>query len=47
MSGVRGGGQECQAAMVQERPGGATPCLKSGAEPERSNRMSKEWWLCG
>ena len=30
MSEVRGSGQECQTATVQERPGGATPCLRSG-----------------
>ena len=59
MSEVRGSGQECQAAMAQEwprgatqvqgqgqRPGGATPRPRSGAEAERSNPMSKERWLC-
>ena len=30
MSEVRGSGLECQAAMAQERPRGATLCLRSG-----------------
>ena len=42
----RGSSQECQAAMVQEWPRGATPRLRSGAVAERRNPMSKEWWLC-
>ena len=46
MSKVRGGGQECQAATVQEWPRGATPRLRSGAAAERSNPTSKEQWLC-
>ena len=29
-----------------QRPGGATPRPRSGAEAERSNPMSKERWLC-
>ena len=29
-SEVRGGGQECQAATVQEQPRGATLCSRSG-----------------
>ena len=41
MSGVRGGGQECQAAMEQERPGGATPCPRSGVAARRSYPMPK------
>ena len=28
-------------------PGGSTPHLRSGAVAERSNPMSKEWWLPG
>ena len=35
-SEVRGSGQECQAATVQERPGGATPRPRSGAVARRS-----------
>ena len=45
MSEVRGGGRECQAAMVQEQPRGATPGLRPGAAAERSNPTSKERWL--
>ena len=33
-SEVRGGGRECQASMVQERPRGATPRPRSGAVAE-------------
>ena len=29
------------------RPRGATPCLRLGVVPERSNPTSKEWWLHG
>ena len=47
MSKVRGGGQECQAATVQEWPRGATPRLRSGVAAERSNPTSKERWLRG
>ena len=46
MSEVRGGGQECQAAVAQEWPRGATPRLRSGVAAERSNPTSKEQWLC-
>ena len=42
---VRGSGQECQNAMVQELPRGATPCLRSGAAARRSNPTSKELGL--
>ena len=34
MSEVRGSGLECQAAMAQEGPRGATPYPRSGAAPE-------------
>ena len=34
-SEVRGSGQECQAAMAQERLRGATPCLRPGAAANR------------
>ena len=44
---VRGDNLECQTAMAQERPRGATPCLRSGAAAETSNPMSKEWRLHG
>ena len=47
MSEVRGGGRECQAAMVQEQPRGATPGLRPGAAAERSNPTSKERRLHG
>ena len=40
-SEVRDSGPECQAATVQERPGGATPCPRSGAVAERSYPASK------
>ena len=36
MSEVRDSGPECQAATVQERPGGATLRPRSGAVAERS-----------
>ena len=39
-SEVRGSSQECQAAMTQEWPKGATPCLRSGAAAERSYPLS-------
>ena len=38
-SEVRGSGLECQAAMAQERPRGATLRLRPGAVPEA--------WGCG
>ena len=38
-SEVRGSGLECQAAMAQERPRGATPCLRSGEAAGRSYPM--------
>ena len=38
-SEVRGSGRECQAVMAQERPRGATPCLRSEAAARRSNPM--------
>ena len=44
-SEVRGGGQECQAAIAQEWPGGAIPCLRPGAVARRSYPRSKERWL--
>ena len=44
---VRGGGRECQAATAQEQPQGATPRPRPGAEAQRSNPTSKEWWLRG
>ena len=34
---VRGSGQECQAATVQEQPRGANPCPRPGAAAGRSN----------
>ena len=34
MSEVRGSGLECQAAMAQEQPRGATPHPRSGAAPK-------------
>ena len=40
-SKVRGSGQECQAATAQERPGGATLRLVSGAAAGRSNPTSE------
>ena len=36
---VRGGDQECQASLAQERPRGATPCLRSGAAAKMSYPM--------
>ena len=47
VSEARGGDQECQAAMAQELPRGATLCLKSGVVAERSNTTSREQQLCG
>ena len=41
MSEVRGSGQECQAAMVQEWPKGATPGLRPAAAARRSNPTPK------
>ena len=41
MSEVRGSGRECQAASAQERPRGATPCLRSGAMAETSYPTSE------
>ena len=32
---------------AQERPRGATPCLRPGAVAEKGDPMSKEWWLRG
>ena len=40
-SEVRVSGPECQAAMAQERPGGATPRPRSGAVAERSYPVSE------
>ena len=40
-SEVRGNGQQCQTAMAQEWPRGATPCPRSGGAPERSYPASK------
>ena len=34
-SEVRGSGREYQTATAQERPRGATPCLRSGGAAER------------
>ena len=36
-SEVRDSGPECQAVTAQERPGGATPCPRSGAVTLRSH----------
>ena len=44
---VRGSDRECQAAMAQEWPRGATPRLRSGVAAERSYPTSKELWLHG
>ena len=41
MSEVRDSGPECQAATAQDRPGGATPHLRSGAAAERSYPVSE------
>ena len=41
MSEVRGNGLECQAAVVQERPGGATQRPRSGVVAERSYPASE------
>ena len=43
----RGGSQDCQATMGQERLRGATPRPRSGAAAGRSYPMSKELWLRG
>ena len=40
-SEVRDSGPECQAATVQERPGGTTPRPRSGAKAERSYPASE------
>ena len=40
-SEVRGGGRECQAATVQERPRGATLCPRSGVAAKRSYPTSE------
>ena len=46
MSEVRGSSRECQAAMAQERPRGATPHSRSGVVAEsarlRHHRSSRE-----
>ena len=44
---VKGDNRECQTATAQERPRGATPCLRSGAAAETSNPTSKERQLHG
>ena len=44
---VRGGDRECQAALAQEWPRGATPRPRSGVVAERSYPTSKERRLCG
>ena len=46
---VRGWGSswECQAAMAQEWPRGATPLPRSGAAAGKSYPTPKEWWLSG
>ena len=41
ISEVRGSGLECQAAMAQERPRGATLCPRSGAAAGRSYPASE------
>ena len=41
MSEVKGSGLECQAAMAQEWPRGATPHTRSGAAAERSYPVSE------
>ena len=47
ISEVRGSSRERQAATAQEWRRGAYPRPRSGAEAERSNPTSKEWWLHG
>ena len=47
VSEARGGDQECQAAMAQELPRGATPRPRSGVVAETSYPTSKDWWLHG
>ena len=45
-SEVRDSGPECQAVTAQERPGGATPCPRSGAAARRSypaSEVSGSW----
>ena len=44
-SEVRGSSLECQAALAQEQPRGATLHPRSGAVARRSHPTSKEWWL--
>ena len=41
MPKVRGCDRECQAATVQERPRGATPCPRTEAAPDRSYPTSE------
>ena len=41
MSEVMGSGQECQAAMAQERPRGATRSPRSGGAAERRYPVSE------
>ena len=44
---VRGSSRECQAAMAQDCPRGATLHPRSGVVAGRSQPMSKEQWLHG
>ena len=48
MPKVRGDGQEelPPTRGQGQRPGGATPCPRSGAMAKRSYPTSKEQWLC-
>ena len=46
-SEVTGRGLECQAAMAQERPRGATLHPRPGAAAGKSNPTSNERWLHG
>ena len=45
MSEVRGSGQKCKAATVQEQPRGATSRPRPGVVAEISNPTPKERWL--
>ena len=47
MSEVRGSGQECQAATMQEQLRGATLRLRPGAAARRSHPTPTELWLRG
>ena len=45
MSEVRGSGQKCKAATVQEQPRGATSRPRPGVVAEISNPTPKKRWL--